>query len=32
MAFAQSIKVRRMVEKIALDPKQTFWIMAVNLG
>ncbi len=31
MAFAQFIKVRRMVEKIALDPKQTFWIMAVNL-
>lgn len=31
MAFAQSIKVRRMVEEIALDPKQTFWIMTVNL-
>ena len=31
MAFAQSIKVRRMVERIALDPKQTFWIMTVNL-
>lgn len=31
MAFAQSIKVRRMVEEIALEPKQTFWIMTVNL-
>jgi len=31
MAFAQSIKVRRMIERIALDPKQTFWIMTVNL-
>jgi hypothetical protein len=31
MAFAQSIKVRRMIEGIALDPKQTFWIMTVNL-
>ena len=31
MAFAQSIKVRRMIEEIALDPKQTFWIMVVNL-
>jgi hypothetical protein len=31
MAFAQSIQVRRMIEDIALDPKQTFWIMTVNL-
>ena len=31
MVFAQSVKVRRMIEKIALDPKQTFWIMTVNL-
>jgi hypothetical protein len=31
MVFAQSIKVRRMVERIALDPKQTFWIMTLNL-
>jgi hypothetical protein len=31
MEFAQAIKVRRMIEGIALDPKQTFWIMTVNL-
>ena len=31
MVFEQSIKVRRMIERIALDPKQTFWIMTVNL-
>jgi len=31
MVFAQSIQVRRMIEGIALDPKQTFWIMTVNL-
>src|SRR6266550_2556391 len=31
MVFAQSIKVRRMIEGIALNPKQTFWIMTVNL-
>jgi len=31
MVFAQSIKIRRMIEGIALDPKQTFWIMTVNL-
>jgi hypothetical protein len=31
MVFAQSIKVRRMIEGIAIDPKQTFWIMTVNL-
>lgn len=31
MAFTQWIKVRRMIEGIALDPKQTFWIMTINL-
>ena len=31
MAFTQSVRVRRMIEGIALDPKQTFWIMTVNL-
>ena len=31
MLFAQSIQVRRMIEGIALDPKQTFWIMTVKL-
>src|SRR5689334_21852435 len=31
MAFAQSIRVRRMIAEIALEPKQTFWIMTVNL-
>src|SRR4051812_38099955 len=31
MVFAQSIQIRRMIEGIALDPKQTFWIMTVNL-
>ena len=31
MEFAQAIKVRRMIEGIALNPKQTFWIMTVNL-
>lgn len=31
MVFAQSIQVRRMIEGIALSPKQTFWIMTVNL-
>jgi len=31
MMFAQWIKVRRMIESIALDPKQTFWIMTINL-
>jgi hypothetical protein len=31
MVFAQSVRVRRMIEGIALDPKQTFWIMTVNL-
>ena len=31
MVFGQSIKVRRMIEGIALEPKQTFWIMTANL-
>jgi hypothetical protein len=31
MVFAQSVHVRRMIERIALNPKQTFWIMTVNL-
>jgi hypothetical protein len=31
MVFAQSIRVRRMVEEIAVEPKQTFWIMTVNM-
>jgi hypothetical protein len=31
IVFAQSIKVRRMIEGIALDPKQTFWILTMNL-
>lgn len=31
MVFAQSVRVRRMIEGIALEPKQTFWIMTVNL-
>ena len=31
MAFAQYVKVRRMMEEIVLEPKQTFWIMTVNL-
>lgn len=31
MIFAQSIQVRRMIEGIAVHPKQTFWIMTVNL-
>lgn len=31
MAFAQSVRVRRMIEGIASEPKQTFWIMTVNL-
>ena len=31
MAFEQSVKVRRMIEGIALNPPQTFWIMTVNL-
>ena len=31
MAFAQSVRVRRMIEGIALEPKQTFWILTINL-
>lgn len=31
MAFAQTVHVRRMVEGIAVEPKQTFWIMTLNL-
>lgn len=31
MVFEQSIRVRRMIEGIALDPKQNFWIMTLNL-
>jgi hypothetical protein len=31
MVFSQSVHVRRMIEGIALDPRQTFWIMTVNL-
>lgn len=31
MVFSQAVHVRRMIEGIALDPKQTFWIMTVNL-
>src|SRR5262245_14944187 len=31
MAFAQAVQVRRMIEGIALEPKQTFWIMTMNL-
>jgi hypothetical protein len=31
MAFAHAVHVRRMIEKIAVEPKQTFWIMTLNL-
>lgn len=31
MMFAQSIQIHRMIEEIALEPKQTFWIMTMNL-
>jgi hypothetical protein len=31
MVFSQSVHVRRMMEGIALDPKQTFWLMTINL-
>ena len=31
MAFAQAVYVRRMVEGIAVKPKQTFWIMTMDL-
>lgn len=30
MAFAQAVYVKRMVERIAVEPKQTFWILVVN--
>ena len=31
MAFAQAVYVRRMVEGIAAQPMQTFWIMTMDL-
>src|SRR5580658_893454 len=31
MAFAQWVRVRRMIEEIAREPKQTFWNMTMNL-
>lgn len=31
MVFAQCVKARRMIQDIASDPKQTFWIMTINL-
>jgi len=31
MAFAQWLRVRRMISEIALEPKQTFWNMTANL-
>jgi hypothetical protein len=31
MVFAQSVQINQMIEGIALDPKQNFWIMTVNL-
>jgi hypothetical protein len=31
MHFAQAVRVRRMIEEFAVEPKQTFWIMTVNL-
>src|ERR1700683_1353255 len=31
MAFAQWVRVRRMIFEIALEPKQTFWNMTMNL-
>ncbi|RUP23435.1 MAG: hypothetical protein EKK45_29805 [Curvibacter sp.] len=30
MSFSQAVHVRRMVAKITVDPKQTFWILVVN--
>lgn len=30
MAFVQTVYVKRMIESIAVEPKQTFWIMVVN--
>ena len=31
MSFAEAVHVRRMVEGIAVEPKQTFWILTLNL-
>lgn len=31
MAFAQAVRVRRMIFEIALEPKQTFWNMTMDL-
>lgn len=31
MLFAQAVHVKRMIERIAAEPKQTFWIMTMNL-
>ncbi len=31
MCFAQWVQVRRMIEGIAVEPKQSFWIMNINL-
>jgi hypothetical protein len=31
MAFSQAVHVKRMIEGVALEPKQTFWIMTINL-
>lgn len=31
MLFSQSVRVRRIIAKIALEPKQTFWVMTVNV-
>lgn len=31
MTFSQSVKIKRIIEIIALNPKQTFWVMTNNL-
>jgi hypothetical protein len=31
LAFAQAARVQRMIEEIASDPTQTFWIMTINM-
>lgn len=31
MVFAQSVHVHRMIAEVTSEPKQTFWIMTVNL-
>ena len=31
MVFSQAVQVRRMIQEIASNPKQTFWIMTINL-